>query len=81
MGVTITDEMLAAARMTEAEMKQEIAIVLFQKDKFTLARASRFAEMDRIAFQQILASRQISIHYGIEDFERDIQNLKAIGRL
>ncbi|MDJ1169374.1 hypothetical protein PMG71_08050 [Roseofilum sp. BLCC_M154] len=36
--------------------------------------------MNRIAFQHLLASRQISI-YDLEDFEKDIKNLQEIGRL
>ncbi|BAU15442.1 hypothetical protein LEP3755_60000 [Leptolyngbya sp. NIES-3755] len=81
MSIMISDELLAATRMTEAEMKQEIAILLFQKEKFTLAQASRFAEMNRVAFQHLLASRQIPVHYDVEDFEQDIRNLREMGRL
>lgn len=81
MGVIIPNEILAATRMTEAEMRQEIAVMLFQQEKLTLAQAGRFAGMHRVAFQHLLASRRISPHYGIEDFEKDIQNLQEMGRL
>ncbi|MEQ8536496.1 MAG: UPF0175 family protein [Coleofasciculus sp. D1-CHI-01] len=81
MSIIITDEILTATRMTEAEMRQEIAIMLFQKEKFTLAQARRFAGMHRIAFQHLLASRQIPVHYSAEDFEQDIHNLREMGRL
>ena len=81
MSIVITDELLSATRMTEAEMKQEIAVLLFQKEKLTLAQASRFAGMNRIAFQHLLASRKIPVHYGVEDFEQDIKNLREMGRL
>ena len=81
MSIVISDELLAATRMTEAEMRQEIAVLLFQKEKFTLAQAGRFAGMHRVAFQHLLASRQIPIHYDVEDFEQDIKNLREMGRL
>jgi predicted HTH domain antitoxin len=81
MSVIVPDEILTATRMNEAEMLQEIAVMLFQKEKLTLAQASRFAKMHRVAFQHLLASRCIPIHYGVEDFEQDIQNLRAIGKL
>ena len=81
MSIVIPDEILTATRMTEAEMKQEIAVMLFQKEKLTLAQASRFADMNRIAFQHLLASRQIPIHYNVEDFEQDIKNLQEMDRL
>lgn len=81
MSVVVPDEILTATRMTEAEMRQEIAVMLFQREKLTLAQASRFAGIHRVAFQHLLASRSIPIHYGVEDFEQDIQNLREMGRL
>jgi predicted HTH domain antitoxin len=81
MSVVVPDEVLTATRMSEAEMRLEIAIMLFQQEKLTLAQASRFAGMHRVAFQHLLASRHIPLHYGVEDFEQDIQNLKEMGRL
>jgi predicted HTH domain antitoxin len=81
MSIVVSDEILAATRMSETEMRTEIAIMLFEKEKLTLAQASRFAEMNRIAFQHLLASRQIPVHYGVEDFEQDIKNLRSMGRL
>ena len=81
MSIDISDEILSATRRTEAEMRQEIAVMLFQKEKLTLAQASRFARMNRIAFQHLLASRQIPVHYDVEDFEQDIKNLREMGRL
>jgi predicted HTH domain antitoxin len=81
MSIVVSDEILTATRMSEAEMRTEIAIMLFEKEKLTLAQASRFAAMNRIAFQHLLASRQIPVHYGVEDFEQDLKNLRAMGRL
>ncbi len=81
MSIVISDEILTITRMTEPEMRQEIAVLLFQREKLTLAQASRFAAMNRIAFQHLLASRQIPVHYGVEDFEQDIKNLREMGRL
>ena len=81
MSLVIPEEILTTTRMSEAEMRQEIAIMLFQKEKLTLAQASRFARKNRIAFQHLLANRQIPIHYDVEDFEQDIENLREMGRL
>nr|WP_256366297.1 MULTISPECIES: UPF0175 family protein [unclassified Synechocystis] len=46
---------MTATPMTEAEMRQEIAIMLFQREKLTLAEASRFAEMHRVPFHHQLS--------------------------
>jgi predicted HTH domain antitoxin len=81
MSVVISDEILHAARMSEAELKQEIAVMLFQKEKLTLGQASRLAGMNQLQFQHLLASRQIPVHYNVEDFEADIKTLREMGRL
>lgn len=81
MSVIVPDEILTATRMSEAEMLQEIAVMLFQREKLTLAQASRFAQMHRVTFQHLLASRRIPVHYGVEDFEQDLQNLREMGKL
>ena len=81
MSLVVPDEILTATRMTETEMRQEIAGMLFRREKLTLAQASRFAGMHRIAFQHLLASRHIPVHYGVADFEQDIENLREMGRL
>lgn len=80
MNLTIPDEILASARMSEPELRQELAIVLFQKDRVTLAMASRLAGMDRLRFQHLLASRDIPVHYNVEDFEEDLATLRDLGR-
>jgi predicted HTH domain antitoxin len=81
MSVLISRELLSATRMTASEMRQEIAVMLFQKEKLTLAQAGRFAGLHRVAFQHLLASRQIPLHYGVTDFEQDLQQLQELGRL
>ena len=80
MSVIIPEEVLVAARMTEAELRQEIAVLLFQKEKLTLAQAARLAGMSRLRFQHLLASRQIPLHYDVAEFEEDMRTLEAMGR-
>jgi predicted HTH domain antitoxin len=46
-------------------MLQEIAILLFQQERLTLAQASRLANLPRWAFQKLLASRHIPVHYNV----------------
>lgn len=70
MPVTIPDEVLAADHLSEPELKQELAVTLFQQERLTLAQASRLAEMGQLAFQALLADRQIPIHYGVENSMR-----------
>jgi len=78
--VTIPDEVLQTARMSEEELRQELGVLLFQKDRLTLGQASQLAGMDRLRFQHLLASRGISVHYDLEDFEQDLSTLRSLGR-
>jgi predicted HTH domain antitoxin len=80
MGLTLPDELLQATRMSEAELRREIAVLLFSQDKLTLGQASRLAEMRRGEFQHLLASRRIPVHYDVSDFEEDLATLDALAR-
>ena len=79
--MTIPDRVLESARMSEPELRLEIAVLLYEKEKLTLAQASRLAEMGRLQFQHLLASRGLLVHYGVEDFEQDLDTLRGLGRL
>lgn len=81
MSVVIHDEILYTTHMTAAELMQEIAILLYQKEKLTLGQASRLAQMSQLQFQFLLASRQIPIHYDINEFDADLKTLQEMGRL
>jgi predicted HTH domain antitoxin len=80
MSVTIPDEFLRAAKMSEAELRQEVAVLLFELERLTLAQAARLAEMDRIRFQNLLSSRKIAPHYDVADFEQDLATLEELRR-
>jgi predicted HTH domain antitoxin len=81
MPVTIPDEVLEAAHLSEPELKRELALALFQQERLTLAQASRLAEVGQLAFQALLADRQIPIHYGVDEFREDIRTLHELDRL
>jgi predicted HTH domain antitoxin len=80
MPVTISDEVLTAAHLSEPELKQELALALFQQDRLTLAQASRLAETTQLSFQALLAERRIPIHYGVEEFREDLRTLRQTER-
>ena len=81
MSLVIPDEVLHTARMSAAELAQEIAVLLYQKEKLTLGQASRLADMSQLQFQFLLASRQIPVHYDVTEFEADLRTLQEMGRL
>src|SRR5438105_915136 len=78
MAVTISDEVLHSARLSEAELKAELALTLFQQDRLTLGQAAELAQVPQLEFQRMLASRQIPIHYGVEQLEHDLRRVQDI---
>ena len=80
MSLTISDEILEATGMSEVELKQEIAVLLFRKEKLTLGKASQLAGMSQLQFQHLLASRQIPVHYDVAEFEEDLKTLQELNR-
>jgi predicted HTH domain antitoxin len=78
MSVVISDEVLRASRLSASELKAEIAVMLFQKEKLSLGQASRLAAKDHLEFQHLLASRKISVHYDVADFEEDLKTLSQL---
>ncbi|MCF7976723.1 MAG: UPF0175 family protein [Chromatiaceae bacterium] len=78
MAVMITDEILDAAHLTATDIKRELAVVLFQQDRLTLAQCAALAEMPWLSFQHLLASRGISPHYDVADFEQDLMTLEQL---
>ena len=80
MSIVIPDEILLSTRLTAAEIMQELALALFQREKLTLGQASHLAGVSQWQFQQLLGSRNIPIHYGIDDFEADLRTLDELRR-
>lgn len=79
MSVVISDEILHATHMTAGELTQELAILLYQRDKLTLGQASQLAGMNQLQFQLLLASRRIPVHYDVAEFEADLKTLRERG--
>jgi predicted HTH domain antitoxin len=79
--IEIPRDVLHAARMTPEEMKRELVLLLFQQGKLSFGKARELAGMTAWAFQQLLGSRGIVVHYDVADYEEDLATLKTLGRL
>ncbi|MCT7966414.1 UPF0175 family protein [Laspinema sp. D1] len=81
MSVIIPDDILTAAKMSESELKLEIAILLFKDKKLSTGKARQLAGMNLLEFQGELATRGICVNYDVEDFQEDLKNLRELGQL
>lgn len=80
MNLEIPDDIVRAARMTAEELRVEIAVMLFEKDKLTLGQAARFAGMSSPDFQHLLGRRKIPLHYGVQELLEDVKTLEELDR-
>lgn len=67
----------AATRMTEAELRLELACALYAQGKATKVTGAELAGVDFFAFQKALGERRIST-YTVEDLHDE---LEAMDRL
>lgn len=79
MAVVIPDEVLYSARMTEAELRQEIAVHLFRLGKLRIREATQLSGMDFPRFQFLLASRGIPAPYDVDDLAEELRRLRDLG--
>ena len=80
MAVLVPDEVLAASGLSETELRLELAVLLFEKDRLTLGQASHLAGIAQADFMQVLAARGLPLHYGVVDFEQDLRTLTELRR-
>ncbi len=73
MSVLVSDEILRAANMSDADLKRELAILLYQQKKLGISKARELAEMPLIEFQRELAQRQIPVFDDLAGFEAKIE--------
>lgn len=79
MSLVISDETLQAAHLSEADLEQELAMLLFQQDRLTLVQAATLAGMRPLSFQHLLASRGIGPHYDVPEVEQDLKTASSLG--
>ena len=78
--LTIPDDILEAAGLTERDCLIELAVHLYAERRITLGQALRLSQLTRAELEKELARRDISL-YTVEDLSRDVAALKELGRL
>ncbi len=81
MNLVVFDEIVKASGLSEAELLLELVVLLFNQDKISLGKAAELLKMPQIRFQRLIAERGICIHYGVAEFQEDIQQLTTKGWL
>ncbi|WP_026794744.1 MULTISPECIES: UPF0175 family protein [Planktothrix] len=79
MSMLVSDEIIKASGLSEQELLLEIVMMLFQKDKISLGKASELLGIHRMQFQKILADRGLCVHYDVAEFQEDLKTLQEVG--
>ncbi len=78
MQLTINDDIVLSANLSDEDILLALALALFQEDRITLAQAGRLCGLDRNAFQHHLAARKIPVHYGTRELDDDLRTIESL---
>jgi predicted HTH domain antitoxin len=78
MTVTFPENIPALQNMTEAELKQEVAVSLYAARRITLVQAADLGMMNFFDLQSLLRDRRIPQHHDESDLEKDIIVLREL---
>ncbi len=81
MSLLIPNELVQASGFSEAELLQELVLLLFRNERITLGSASRFLGMTQLDFQALLAEKKLCVHYDVDELHEDVKNLQELGLL
>ncbi|MCB0518687.1 MAG: UPF0175 family protein [Lewinellaceae bacterium] len=76
MTIELRDELIRPTGLSELDIKLELSISLFQQNMLTLAQAARLSNIPRVRFEEILAQREIAVHYDVEQLKEDLKTLQ-----
>lgn len=68
----------AATRMTEAELRLELACALYAQGKVSAVSGSHLAGIDLVSFQGALVQRDIPRNYSVRDLHDDVAALDRL---
>jgi len=79
MVLEIPDRVLSHSKYTVEDFKLDVAVMLYQKQVMSLARAAEWVGLSRVEFQKALKSRGIHLHYEVSDLHEELATLEKIG--
>lgn len=80
MPLTITDEMLSAAGLSEREARLEIACRLYDAGRLTMPEATRWAGVTRTEFEAALLERNLPLIRVDERYwQQEVEGMQRLG--
>jgi predicted HTH domain antitoxin len=76
----ISDEILRNAKMSPAQLRQELAVYLYSKNKLSFGQARKLAGLDVLEFQELLYKSDVSVHYDVNALEADFKAIQSTAK-
>lgn len=73
--IDVPDAILNIPTYTTQDLLLDVAVALYQRRMYSLAKSARFAGVDRLQFQKILSERHVPLFYDLEIDIATLQNL------
>lgn len=78
MVIEVPDKAAEGIGLSPELARLEMALGLFRDEKATLEQAARVAGLSVPLFMKELGKRQITLHYDVQDFEKDLAVLDKV---
>jgi predicted HTH domain antitoxin len=78
MTIQIPDNLLITSGLDEKLIKQELALLLYEKEFLTLMQAAELAEMHFFDFQALMKENNVYLPYDEQDLQSDLANLTKV---
>ena len=78
MVIEVPDKAAEGIGLSPELARLEMALGLFRDEKATLEQAARVSGLSIPLFMKELGKRQITLHYDVQDFEKDLKILHKL---
>lgn len=72
-------ETLLASRNPTPEIRRRLAVESYRGGQLTTGQAARIAGLSQLEFRKLFAEADLYVNYDVEEFERDLANLRELG--
>jgi predicted HTH domain antitoxin len=73
--IQIEDKLLKEAGITEEHLKEQLALMLYDKKLFSMAQACRLVNLKRWDFLALMEKNNISLNYDESDLNQDLKTI------
>lgn len=78
MKIEIPETIFKATGLTEQEIINLLALMLYDKEKLSIGYASKLANISQADFIELMGEHGVELKYDVNDLKEDLENLKDL---